>query len=65
VIHKQTVLGIESERLPKKWMLKMSELKALLKVGSIIKFQWKVAFQLYLDVFIPLAPYLFAVHSVT
>lgn len=35
-IHGQIVSGIESERLPKKWMLKMSELKVLLKVGSII-----------------------------
>lgn len=35
-IHEQIVSGIESERLPKKWMLKMSELKVLLKVGSII-----------------------------
>lgn len=34
-IHKQTVSGLETELLPKKWMLKMSELQELLRAGSI------------------------------
>ena len=39
--------------------------RSLLKVGSINSFHWKVVSIFGLDVFPPIAPYLFVSHSVT